>query len=534
MKVTHGTGIVLTALVVWGVLGFINVHWADLNQDEGWYLYAAEQVTKGRLPYRDFAYTQGPVMPIVYAMARPLVAEHGLVAGRWFTFALSGLALGLTALLAGRSAAPGWRCFSAVVALVLLGCNVYHSQFTTTVKTYALCSAFLVAGLVLVQAASARRRPLVGMAAGVLLALAAGTRLSAGVVLPVACLYLVSRRTTRENLSWLDIGLGGAVGLVALFLPFLLMAPEGMQFGLLEYHAGRATDGLLAVLIYKGGFVSRFAGAYLVAAVAAVAVLLLVVLHPGRPPKPETSGGSMVGLLWLSALAMSVVHLAAPFPYDDYQVVTVPIFCAAIAGSLAGRLGRYFPEPRAARDWTSWIAGLLLMASIAASFSSPVNQEWAVGERDRIWWRLKEVSPIERLREAAAVVREHTEPDDLLLTQDIYLAVEAGRQVPRGMEMGPFCYYPEMDSERAERLRVLNRERFFALIESTSAPLAAFSGYGLSIASPAVAELPQAEQDALLEDLLRRYAPAEVLPYFGQAHTTLRFYRHPMKPDASP
>ena len=165
------------------------------------------------------------------------------------------------------------------------------------------------------------------------------------------------------------------------------------------------------------------------------------------------------------------------------------------------------------------------MASIAASFSSPVNQEWAVRGRDRIWWRLKEVSPLKRLQEAAAVVRENTLPDELLLTQDVYLAVESGRGVPAGMEMGPFCYFPAMDSGRAARLRVLNREMLFEVIRTTSAPLAAISGYGFAIGSPAVTELPHGDQDALREALLQRYEPAEEIEHFGQAHTSLRFYR---------
>ena len=45
----------------------------ELNQDEGWYLYAGLDVARGRLPFIDFASTQGPFMSIFYALAAPFV-----------------------------------------------------------------------------------------------------------------------------------------------------------------------------------------------------------------------------------------------------------------------------------------------------------------------------------------------------------------------------------------------------------------------------------------------------------------------------
>ena len=48
------------------------VWFGGLNQDEGWYLYAAQMVRAGKLPYRDFFYTQGPTMPFVYAVLAPV------------------------------------------------------------------------------------------------------------------------------------------------------------------------------------------------------------------------------------------------------------------------------------------------------------------------------------------------------------------------------------------------------------------------------------------------------------------------------
>jgi len=46
-------------------ISFLAVWWGSLNQDEGWYLYAAQMVRDGKFPYHDFFFTQGPALPFV-------------------------------------------------------------------------------------------------------------------------------------------------------------------------------------------------------------------------------------------------------------------------------------------------------------------------------------------------------------------------------------------------------------------------------------------------------------------------------------
>ncbi|MDD2455658.1 MAG: hypothetical protein PHE10_04930, partial [Kiritimatiellae bacterium] len=45
-----------------------SVWFGNLNQDEGWYLYAARMVSEGKRPNRDSFFTQGPVMPLRYGL----------------------------------------------------------------------------------------------------------------------------------------------------------------------------------------------------------------------------------------------------------------------------------------------------------------------------------------------------------------------------------------------------------------------------------------------------------------------------------
>jgi len=173
-----------------------------------------------------------------------------------------------------------------------------------------------------------------------------------------------------------------------------------------------------------------------------------------------------------------------------------------------------------------WILLFTVGACVASSFSSPVNQDWVIRGRDRIWWRTKEIPDLLALQEVGGLLRESIAPGDQLLTQDTYLAVEADLSVPSGMELGPFCYYPDMEREEAETLHVLNTEMLLELINSGVAPYAAFSGYGLSIKSPDITELSEGEQEVLWQAVRANYGLVLRVPYFGQAHTTLDIMQH--------
>ena len=57
-----------------------------------------------------------------------------------------------------------------------------------------------------------------------------------------------------------------------IFGPFLAVHAESVRFGLLDYHAARQAGGLIAWCVYRVGFASRFAQAYLPALLITVAL----------------------------------------------------------------------------------------------------------------------------------------------------------------------------------------------------------------------------------------------------------------------
>jgi len=209
MKRSIWTSILVAAIGLSVLLSAANLWLGNLNQDEGWYLYAAKQVASGEILYRDFMFTQGPVLPVVYGVLFPIIGKLGVAGGRLIT-ALFGLgSVGLAAWLAARSAKRFSRT-AALCALILAGVNVYQSYFTTVVKTYSLCAFFLTAGFVALSFSNGKRGASGAFWGGFLLALAACTRLSAGIALPIAGLWLIwnQKRCFRLRglrLDWVEL-----------------------------------------------------------------------------------------------------------------------------------------------------------------------------------------------------------------------------------------------------------------------------------------------------------------------------------------
>jgi hypothetical protein len=483
------------------LLGLSALVFAPLNQDEGWYLLAAQRVSQGQLPYRDFAFTQAPLLPFVYQGALPLVDSFGLAGGRMFSLGLALAALAVTVHAARREGGPGAAC----IAAALLGLNLFQAQYTATVKTYGF------AGLALALAASAwlryqttrRMTPLVLCALA--LSLAAATRFSLILFFVPLGLALLPLRPDRKRRAAITFAVAGFAGLLLLYGPFLITAREGLWFGLVEYHAGRQVT---SPLLLKAGFLSRVLQSYFPAALA-MGVLLLrrKPLLPGM-----TALAAAIG-------CVSLLHFLAPFPYDDYQAALYP----ALALLLAIELPRRFPESEHHR-----LAIACVCICLASIFSSAQLMGWFAHRQDRIWWRMKTTPDLLRLREVAADLRELAPDADVLFTFDPYLAVEARMDVPPGMEMGPFSYFPDMDDARAKRLNVLNANLLRQRIEKSEAPLAAISGYAFSIASPGITEI-QPRQDeghaAVLRTFQRHYRPLRLYRDFGQGSTDLEILR---------
>ncbi|MBR1589261.1 MAG: hypothetical protein IJ658_13165 [Kiritimatiellae bacterium] len=495
------------------------VWWGGLNQDEGWYLYAAQLVHDGKLPYRDFFFTQGPTMPFVYSALSPLWRTagsplHGLLGGRVVTL-LFGFAAILAAVALVRRLVPAdRRGLAGLAVFAMLGCNLYHLYFVTIPKTYALGGLFVMVGFLLLvrgleSAAPALGRIVFLFAAGLSLAFASGTRISLILTLPVAGLALLARfRTFRWSFLW--FGLGGAAGLFITYGLFALDPPSLRALLAAQgYHAARGGfDPFFAL-----GSLSRLLRGY-----AALGVLGVAAASLSRGGRPQAAAGDAARLtLWALAggfIAVFLLQISAPFPYDDYQVPVMGMLTVAMAVWFVRSRGAG-PACSAREAW------FVVLVACGISFVSPLLQDWATYAQDRFWSQRKEKTELAKLRQVGREIECLDPGGKTLLTQDLYLAIETGRAVPPGLEMGPFCYFPDWPADKARELHVMNRELMAELLESAPCPIAACSGYAFAVTAPSCRETPFDEQKRYFALLKKNYEWADSSAKFGQNATTL-------------
>lgn len=487
------------------VLAFASVWMGGLNQDEGWYLYAAQLVDEGRLPYRDFFYTQGPLMPIVYSALTFAWRDFGLLGARVLTCAI-GLAGTLVFAALARLLVPEERRgAAATVVFLLLGCNLYHVYYVSMPKTYSIATLFVATGFYLVARALAggRTRPVLLVFAGLSLAFASGARISLGALLAVVG-FSLAFSFRRFGWSFFWFGLGGAFGLACVYGPFLL---DQTAFGGLcaaqKYHAMRG--GFSPVFVV--GSLSRLVRWY--APLLFMLGFALAGLRRAASPKdagPGTPAATVrrfvMFVLALGFLAVFAVQMLAPFPYEDYQVPVMGLLAVAAAAMSLSRLG-----PAGSPAPASLVLLAALGLSFANSFGSPLLEKWTTNGQDRFWVLVKAKTELAQLRDVARRIEAIDPGGKTIFTQDVYVAVETGRKIPDGLEMGPFSQ--------------LTKAEWLKLLDSVDCPVAATSGYTFAVNPPVCDERPLDEQMEFWGALRKKYELADCEELFGQNATTL-------------
>ena len=485
----------ILAIGAFAVLGVASVWMGGLNQDEGWYLYAANLVAEGKMPYRDFFYTQGPMLPIVYSGFSWIWKSCGLLGARVFTLGIGVVGVLLAVALARRLAPEARRGEAALATLILLGSNLYHVYYVTIPKTYALAAFFVMAGFVFIDLAqSAWNRARGGFAfaflSGLSLSFASGTRISLGAILCVVGLFLLVAAFNGSNRRvFAGFVAGGLGGLALVYGPFL--ASPGARDGLLAAQAFHvARGGGLHDLTWIVGSLSRLVRWYLP---VFVVVGVFVVRHNALTVLPEIKSRTL-WMAFCSFLMVFLVQMHAPFPYEDYQV---PIMGLLVVSAVVAFLCvSEKPLPL-----------LVLGMTFACSFGSPLLEKWATNGQDRFWSLKKDKYELAQLRDVAKRIEALDPGGKELFTQDIYIAIETGRKVPEGMEMGPYAVLSDEDYERLAR--------------EAKAPVAALSGYSFAVDMPSGRERSVAKQMKCWEILKENYRRVDSEAYFGQNSTPL-------------
>lgn len=528
----------LLAFAAAAALAAVNVWFGPLNQDEGWYLLAARNLSRGMMPYRDFLYTQGPVLPWVYGVFADVWSPGGVLGGRILTALLGLLAALFFSVCAGclarrRDPAAEWPAF--VLAFILLSLSPDWSYFTAIPKTYALGAFFLslgflfATGLELALKSIPRRAPFAAAFSGACFAFAAATRATlclAAVPVWIA-LIVLARRDRARRLDWLWFAVGCAAALAFAYAPFLLECPENFLFSQ-TYHAARASAPLGEWLVLRAGFLCFLAQGY-PALIAAAAILAAVAVFRTREAGGAAGPADPSRVLYLAVVAafalLTLAHFLVPFPYADYNTPAMPLAAVALAVPLGGLVARANLRP--------WRVGLVALAASAAFVAaSPWPMKWVDGEQHLFWFHSSLDSALARLRRAGRVVREQNPQGKPILTQDAYLAVEAGFPVVPGFEMGPFSIFPDLSDDEARAHRVHNLATAEKAIREADYDVAALSGYAFLLGCPSTAPLPYPDRERLRESVRAPFgAPVYSEHRFGQQNTELLIYSRNAPPD---
>ena len=488
------------AIFAFAVLGAAAVWLGGLNQDEGWYLYAANMCAEGKMLYRDFFYTQGPFMPRFYGSARCVWDTWGLLGARILTLTLGFVGICFATGLAWRLAPEGRKVESALIAFLLLGCNLYHLYYVAIPKTYALASMLVMMGFFLLAIGG---HAVFKGAAGLCLAYAAGTRISLGALLCVVGLWLLLSKRWKD-LLWFCIG--GFCGLAGAYLPYLW--DPGARAGLVaaqQYHAARGGFDL----VWTVGSLSRLVRWYL--PVFVVLGLGVAGLFKSKLEVEQRKDKNSIVRLTTTAtpillwgfLAVFAVQMLAPFPYEDYQVPIMGLLAVYAAVTFVSSF-----------DFKSQISNfgplLVLGLCFANSFGSPLLEKWMTNGQDRVWSRKKEKCELAPLRDVAKRIESIAPGGRTIFTQDLYLAIETNRKVPKGLEMGPFA--------------MLTDDEWKTLLTETApqeCAVAALSGYSFAIRPPKCDERPVAQQLDYWTSLKKNFELVGREEAFGQNATPL-------------
>jgi alpha-1,2-mannosyltransferase len=192
--------------------------------DDGVYYAAADALSFGRVPYRDFVMLHPPGIMLVltpFAILGRLTSDPvGMTAGRLTFMGIGALNTVLVAMLARR-----WGWPAALAAATLYACwlpAVYDEQ--TTLLEPLGGTALLIALLLLLKT----QRPPTARAqviAGVALGLAVTLKIWYVAPFAVVVVWLLISRQKRPAIR---VAVGGAIALLTVVLPFAILAPRQM------------------------------------------------------------------------------------------------------------------------------------------------------------------------------------------------------------------------------------------------------------------------------------------------------------------
>lgn len=401
------------------------------NADEGFYANIAAIVHEGRMPYRDFAYMQMPLMPYLNGTVMQFTG-FGVERQRMLSLGWSTLTVALVVALWLRL---GLR-IPAVAGLMAVWCSQEPLLYFHSIgKTYAVVQLLLVAmAWCFVWRRSPRRRLIVLSLLGTLAVGCRGTAAPA-VVLCWAAFAWMHRRDLSLTVM---VGIPALAG-VALIGPFFVADWHNAWFWNLEYHLASTLerDGLRTTLDALGNLRG-------IAVVAAFAGILAVRKRIGGFAPLVAAATILGGLACTAGIGL----------FDEYVTPFAPVLLLACGGILA-----------TAASWRTTV----IVCAIAAGLSFTRTEPWRWNHSSRY---------LESIAKTSDFVRSISGPDDVILTPMPEIPLESGRPNAANLELGKFGITVELSDERAERLHMLTFRQVAGAVGAKHFPIVVLSRSG--------------------------------------------------------
>ena len=437
------TILILTFLFV----GYYTITFAQLNTDEGWYLYAARQVYHGQRLYQDFAFTQMPLIPYIYGLG--ILLWKSIYAGRLISFLIFCTSLTLVYQISKKTFNP-----ESFLWLLLIF-TVYPDgfYFDTIVKTYALTFFFFILSFYLWI--SNARPEIKYPALFIVLLLGIFTRLTFAFYAVVIGIVAAVEIWKLENKSRVYlIILASCFPFVLWGASFLYPNPNLPLWNIYSYNAtihgmGFSADALANFFPHLRGFL-RYARPFLFIGIPLILSIFSSIYYGSFNQKKN-------GHLFLAAMAcfsFASLHFFGDSPLLEYYVPAI-MFLVVIS---VWFLFSFTATKSGINNLILWAGratlGFIVVALITAGKFGIANYNLYEGH-----------PPIRTLQEIAKVVSQYYPSQPIFALEGLYVAVETNRDVLPGLSMAQFSIL-DMSKNEVNEIHMVNTEMIVDILKS--------------------------------------------------------------------
>ena len=435
--------LILTFLLV----GYYTITFAQLNSDEGWYLYAARQVYQGQRPYQDFAFTQMPLVPYIYGVG--LLLWKSIYAGRLISF----LIFCTSVILIYQISKETFKPESFLWLLLIFTVYPDGFYFDTIVKTYSLTFLFFVLSFY-IWISNAKPEVKYPSLALILL-LGIFVRLTFAFYAMIIGIVAVLEIWKLKNRSRVYlISLVSCLPLLLWGASFLYPNPSLPLWNIYSYNAtihgmGFSSDALTNFFPHLRGFLRyarpfRFIGIPLILSIFSSAYYASL----GQNKKRN------LFLAAVACLSFASLHFFGDSPLLEYYVPAI-MFLVVISIWFLFSFTTIRSGINTLILWASrFTLGFIVVALITTGKFGIANYNLYEG-----------TPPIRTLQAIAKAVNQYYPGHPIFALEGLYIAIETNRDVLPGLSMAQFSIL-DMNTKELKEIHLVNTEMIADILKS--------------------------------------------------------------------